>query len=82
MYLPFFGRKLLEVNPDNYKYHEGLRTALQLPATPGDSVDDEQRGQLEKLYAGLSESYPKSAAVRRIPLDFLVSPLMCGNLIL
>ena len=68
-------RKLLQVNPDNYGYHEALRAALQLPVAADAPLSDNQRSELRRVYADLLSAFPKSAAVRRIPLDFLVSPL-------
>lgn len=58
-------RVLIELNPDNYKYHEGLRAALGLDGG-GASTSD-----LTALYDDLSARFPRSNACKRIPLDFL-----------
>lgn len=63
----------MKINPDNYRYHEGLRTAIHLPAGLQAPVTENQRAELQRLYAELQHSYPSSPAVRRIALDFLVS---------
>ena len=58
-------RALLNVNADNASYHRGLHRSLGLSATArGDSE------RLQALYAELRVEYPKSALVRRLPLDF------------
>lgn len=63
-------RKLLDVNPDNYHYYEGLQKCLGL--TPDGKVyTSEQVEKLVELYDGLRVKYPRSAAAKRIPLDFL-----------
>ena len=67
-------RKLLALNPNNYKYHNGLRAALQLQPDAQGRWTDQQRGLLTALYAELAEQHPSSSAIRRIPLDFKVPP--------
>nr|XP_024371729.1 N-terminal acetyltransferase A complex auxiliary subunit NAA15-like isoform X2 [Physcomitrium patens] len=63
-------RKLLDINPDNYLYYEGLQKCLGL--TPnGKAYTSEQVEKLVELYDGLRRKYPRSAAAKRIPLDFL-----------
>ncbi|KAG0593029.1 hypothetical protein M758_1G292200 [Ceratodon purpureus] len=63
-------RKLLDVNPDNYHYYEGLQKCLGL-MPDGKVYTSEQVEKLVKVYDGLREKYPRSAAAKRIPLDFL-----------
>ena len=65
---------MLQFNPDNYKYHQGLRQALNLlpDCQMQGRVSDDQREQLTLLYNGLQKQYPRSSAARRIPLDFKV----------
>ena len=57
----------MQRNPDNHQHHERLLQALQLSPS-----DDSRQADLAKLYADLAERHPRSMAVRRIPLDFLV----------
>ena len=68
-------RQLLALNPDNYKYHEGLRTALQLEPEQQGKWSEEQLQGLAELYDELAKQYPRSTAVQRIPLDFKVGAL-------
>lgn len=65
-------RHMLQFNPDNYKYHQGLRRALNLLPDAAGNLSDDQREQLSQLYDGLQAQYPRSSAARRIPLDFKV----------
>ena len=65
-------RKLLALNPDNHKYHEGLRAALKLAPDAEGQWSDEQLERLAELYDELAKQYPRSTAVQRIPLDFKV----------
>lgn len=67
-------RKLLALNPNNYKYHDGVRAALQLQPDAQGRWTDQQRWQLTLLYTELAEQHPSSSAIRRLPLDFKVSP--------
>ena len=66
------GRELINSYPDNYKYHASLRAALGVPADSNADLSDEQRARLSDLYAELQQSYPRSSAAFRIPLDFKV----------
>jgi len=56
--------KLLSINPDNYRYHDGLKEVLTLSKKA--SVAD-----LSKTYENLASWYPKSSAAKRVPLEFL-----------
>ncbi|MCO5594657.1 hypothetical protein L7F22_048690 [Adiantum nelumboides] len=61
---------LLDINSENYRYHEGLQRSLGIfidNACQGVDVQSE----LTLLYSNLQIKYPKSVAVKRIPLDFL-----------
>ena len=69
-------RKLLELNPNNHRYHEGLQAALQLQPDAGGAWSSQQREALAELYAQLAQRYPRANAVRRIPLDFKVDFLI------
>jgi len=60
------------LNPNNYKYHEGLRAALQLEPDKDGQWSKEQLQRLPEIYDELAEQYPRSSAVQRIPLDFKV----------
>uniref|UniRef100_A0A7N0VK31 Uncharacterized protein n=2 Tax=Kalanchoe fedtschenkoi TaxID=63787 RepID=A0A7N0VK31_KALFE len=63
-------RGLLSVNPDNYRYYEGLQRALGLYSENHNySLDEIER--LDFLYKSLAQQYDWSSAVKRIPLDFL-----------
>ncbi|KZV26098.1 N-alpha-acetyltransferase 15, NatA auxiliary subunit [Dorcoceras hygrometricum] len=61
---------LLSMNPDNYRYYEGLQRCMGLYSVDGQYSSDEIC-QLEAMYESLSKQYKKSSAVKRIPLDFL-----------
>ncbi|KAL8465775.1 hypothetical protein ACS0TY_035031 [Phlomoides rotata] len=63
-------KKLLSMNPDNYRYYEGLQRCLGQYSANGQYSSDEI-DRLEALYATLSKQYNRSSAVKRIPLDFL-----------
>ena len=67
-------RKLLALNPDNYRYHDGLREALQLQPDASGAWTDQQRRSLAALYDGLAKDHPQSSAAKRIPLDFKAGP--------
>ena len=64
---------------ENYRHHDGLRAALRLApassisggAAEGQGLSDEERRRLAAAYAALQQQYPRSVAVRRLPLDFL-----------
>ncbi|XP_010254211.1 PREDICTED: N-alpha-acetyltransferase 16, NatA auxiliary subunit-like isoform X1 [Nelumbo nucifera] len=63
-------RALLSMNPDNYKYYEGLQKCLGLYSEHGlYSADDIDK--LDAFYKSLRQQYTWSSAVKRIPLDFL-----------
>ncbi|GFR42329.1 hypothetical protein Agub_g3236, partial [Astrephomene gubernaculifera] len=62
-------RRLLAVNPNNYKIHDGLRAALGLVAAEGSELTPEQRSALTQLYDELQAEFSGSSACRRIPLD-------------
>ncbi|KAL8171710.1 hypothetical protein V2J09_023514, partial [Rumex salicifolius] len=63
-------RFLLSMNPDNYRYCEGLQRCAGLYSETGHySVD--QIEKLDALYKSLVPQYTWSSAVKRIPLDFL-----------
>ncbi|KAL3511819.1 hypothetical protein ACH5RR_024536 [Cinchona calisaya] len=61
---------LLSMNPDNYRYYEGLQRCMGLSPENGHYSSDEIV-RLEALYKSLAQQYKKSSAVKRIPLDFL-----------
>ncbi|KAD6794662.1 hypothetical protein E3N88_05558 [Mikania micrantha] len=63
-------RVLLTMNPDNYRYYEGLQKCVGLHSETGQYSPDEI-GKLNALYQSLGEQYTWSSAVKRIPLDFL-----------
>ncbi|GAB2269440.1 N-alpha-acetyltransferase 16, NatA auxiliary subunit [Dionaea muscipula] len=63
-------RVLLLMNPDNYRYYEGLQKCVGLYAGNNQYSPNEIE-QLETLYKSLSQQYTWSSAVKRIPLDFL-----------
>ncbi|XP_011000818.1 PREDICTED: N-alpha-acetyltransferase 16, NatA auxiliary subunit-like [Populus euphratica] len=62
-------KELLSINPDNYRYYEGLQKCVGLHAENGLSSSDID--QLDTLYKSLGQQYTWSSAVKRIPLDFL-----------
>ncbi|KAJ6963431.1 N-terminal acetyltransferase A complex auxiliary subunit NAA15-like [Populus alba x Populus x berolinensis] len=62
-------RALLSINPDNYRYCEGLQKCVGLYSENGLSSSDTD--QLDALYKSLGQQYTWSSAVKRIPLDFL-----------
>ncbi|CAI9114074.1 OLC1v1014696C2 [Oldenlandia corymbosa var. corymbosa] len=63
---------LLSMNPDNYRYYEGLQRCMGIFSEDGLYSSDDIN-KLEALYASLAQQYNKSSAVKRIPLDFLSS---------
>lgn len=65
-------RELIDLQPDNYRYHSALRQAVDLPVEglSRESVTPQQRQQLRKLYEGLQSRHPKSSAAFRTPLDY------------
>ncbi|KAK7255315.1 hypothetical protein RIF29_28722 [Crotalaria pallida] len=63
-------RALLSMNPDNYRYYEGLQKCVGLYSENGQFSPDEI-DRLDSLYKTLGQHYKWSSAVKRIPLDFL-----------
>ncbi|XP_071713838.1 N-terminal acetyltransferase A complex auxiliary subunit NAA15-like [Rutidosis leptorrhynchoides] len=63
-------RVLLSMNPDNYRYYEGLQKCVGLYSKNG-QYSSEEIDQLDALYKSLGQQYTRSSAVKRIPLDFL-----------
>ncbi|XP_019448115.1 PREDICTED: N-alpha-acetyltransferase 15, NatA auxiliary subunit-like isoform X1 [Lupinus angustifolius] len=63
-------RSLLSMNPDNYRYYEGLQKCVGLYSENGHFSPDEI-DRLDALYKALREQFKWSSAVKRIPLDFL-----------
>ncbi|KAH7565150.1 hypothetical protein JRO89_XS09G0146100 [Xanthoceras sorbifolium] len=63
-------RVLLSMNPDNYRYYEGLQKCVGIYSENGKYSSDEI-DQLDALYKSLGQQYTWSSAVKRIPLDFL-----------
>ncbi|XP_076892788.1 N-terminal acetyltransferase A complex auxiliary subunit NAA15-like [Bidens hawaiensis] len=63
-------RVLLSMNPDNYRYYDGLQKCVGLHSKSGQYSSDEI-DQLDSLYKSLGQQYTWSSAVKRIPLDFL-----------
>ncbi|KAK4375423.1 hypothetical protein RND71_006100 [Anisodus tanguticus] len=72
-------RVLLSMNPDNYRYYEGLQRCLELYTENGclglysenGQYNSDEIDRLEALYKSLAQQYSRSSAVKRIPLDFL-----------
>ncbi|XP_047316946.1 N-terminal acetyltransferase A complex auxiliary subunit NAA15-like [Impatiens glandulifera] len=62
---------LLSMNPDNYRYYEGLQKSVGLYSENSQYQASEVE-QLESLYKSLERQYTRSSAVKRIPLDFLL----------
>jgi tetratricopeptide (TPR) repeat protein len=54
-------RQLLDVNPDNYSYYEGLQKCLGL-SPHGKYYSPEQVEKLVQIYDDLCQKYPRSAA--------------------
>lgn len=67
--------RLLDINIENYRYHEGLMKAL-------DSEEGNLKGadQLVRCYKELQGKYPSSTACKRIPLDFLTGDAFTESL--
>ncbi|MED6120077.1 N-alpha-acetyltransferase 16, NatA auxiliary subunit [Stylosanthes scabra] len=63
-------RALLSMNPDNYRYYEGLQKCVGLYSVDGQYSPDEI-DRLDSLFRSLGQQYKWSSAVKRIPLDFL-----------
>ena len=66
-------RTLIELNPDTLEYHAGLRAALGLGGDQA-ALSDDGVARLVSVYAELAKQYPRSSAVKRLPLDFLRGP--------
>ncbi|CAK9174650.1 unnamed protein product [Ilex paraguariensis] len=68
-------RILLSMNPDNYRYYEGLQKCVGIHSESGQySLDEIDR--LEALYISLGQQYNKSSAVKGVPSLFSdLSPL-------
>ncbi|KAK6148908.1 hypothetical protein DH2020_016433 [Rehmannia glutinosa] len=56
-------KKLLSMNPDNYRYYEGLQRCMGLYKANGQYSSDEI-DRLEALYVSLSKQYSRSSAVK------------------
>ena len=69
-HVPPCRRKLLALNPNNHRYHEGLQAALGLAPDQAGARTPQQRERLSQVYIELAQQYPKAGAVRRLPLDF------------
>ena len=70
-------RQLLAINPDNHRYHTALREVLGLlPSSSGD-LSERQQSELEALYEGLVQDFPKNLTPPRMQLDFLVRGRAC-----
>ncbi|XP_074275958.1 N-terminal acetyltransferase A complex auxiliary subunit NAA15 [Silene latifolia] len=63
-------RMLLSMNPDNYRYYEGLQRCLGLYSKTREYSPNEIE-KLDALYQSLQQEYSWSSAAKRIPLDFL-----------
>ena len=59
-------RELLAINSDNHAYHTGFHSALGYAADTTMSESDQEK--LHTVYADLQAQYPRSNAVKRIPL--------------
>ena len=73
---------MLKMNTENFEYHLGLQNAVletsdyfeltgcDLPSSVID-LTESQCSTLQALYQELAEQYPRSSAIKRIPLNFL-----------
>lgn len=61
---------LLSLNPDNYRYYEGLQKCVGLYSEKSQYSSD-MIERLDALYKSLQQQYTRSSAAKRIPLDFL-----------
>uniref|UniRef100_A0A7N0RHA1 Uncharacterized protein n=1 Tax=Kalanchoe fedtschenkoi TaxID=63787 RepID=A0A7N0RHA1_KALFE len=61
---------LLSMNPDNYRYYEGLQRSLGL-FSENHTYSPDEIERLDILFKSLAQQYSWSSAVKRIPLDFL-----------
>lgn len=64
-------RGLLMLNPDNYEYFAGLQSCLGLQPGPDGGYSAGKVEKLVPLYEELRRAFPKSSAIKRLPLDFL-----------
>ncbi len=67
---------LLAKNPENWDYYRGLIAAMGAAFTPAEAaagLPAEKLSKLTALFKELSNTFPKSAAAKRLPLDFLPS---------
>lgn len=62
--------RLLDINPDCYRYYTGLDRALQYRLPDGSPIET-MIDSLKKHYIALQSRYPKSSAARRLPLNWL-----------
>ncbi|KAI5063900.1 hypothetical protein GOP47_0020570 [Adiantum capillus-veneris] len=62
---------LLDINSENYRYHEGVQKSLGISIDSVYQGGDVQAEELTELYSNLQIKYPKSVAIKRIPFDFL-----------
>ena len=65
-------RQLLQRYPDNGRYHTALQRSMRLDPDSHGIWSGEQLQALKALYSELQGQYPRSTAVFRIPLDYLV----------
>ena len=71
-------RFLLNENPENYRYHQGLRAARHLPRAPEagspltTSPTPTEMAKLDELYSELRAAHPKSAACALMRLTYSV----------
>ncbi|XP_023514565.1 N-terminal acetyltransferase A complex auxiliary subunit NAA15-like [Cucurbita pepo subsp. pepo] len=63
-------KTLLAINPDNYRYYEGLQVCIGL-VSKNSEYSPEEIERLDELYKSLGQQNGWSSAVKRIPLDFL-----------
>ncbi|TYI26802.1 hypothetical protein ES332_A05G136600v1 [Gossypium tomentosum] len=70
-------KALLAMNPDNYRYYEGLQKCFSLYSENGKYSSD-KIDRLDALYKSLAEQFTWSSAVKRIPLDFLQGDKFCA----
>ena len=70
-------RALLEINPDQGDYHDGLRAALgwSSPSAAGQAATPEVQAKLEEFYAQFAKDAPQSASALRLPLDYATGAL-------
>jgi len=63
-------RMLVDIMPDNYEYHQGLRSSFGIDHAFDQSPSEETLRRLEEMYQEFAEKHPYSDTCRRIPLDF------------